>query len=422
MSWFTKVLGFGAPTSAESNVLNQQWDKATQLFDTHPEVPQFKDTPNGPFKKCEKFDSDTDYYFLKLKTGHYIYLGGSLEFKKLFLPGVFAAYYLQFWNMLIGIDGKNVDVDGVKRFLKQFLYCKPKKDFKFAKGQFPKTINSNAEMISDPAKYAQYKKYEQDRIESNEFYDAQRTFNAMSPREQENELNRQRLLREEQKILLLKDPTRCPANFENYLNTPSNHPRYAILVNSLGSTQDGFALNFYYDKRNANVLSDYTEQITQMKSIASQQKQGFINTLCQKGVAIQIMLMANEKDNIAHLQNDQFQQDHSINYDTKEWKALRWCLGLLEQFVLDQFQRMQMQMQGQGQGQGAPVQGQVQGQGQGQGQGAPVQGQGAPQMQGVPMQGQGGKSKSKSKSNRKKRNSHRRHSHKHHKHRTPKRR
>jgi len=408
LSWFTKTFGIGAPTSAESNVLSQQWDKATQLFDTHTEVPQFEDTPNDPFTKCEKFDSDTDYYFLKLKTGNYIYLGGSVEFKTLFSPGVFAKYYLQFWNMLIGIDG-NVDVDGVKRFLKQFLYCKPKKDFEaqFAKGQFPKTINSNAEMISDPVKYAQAKKDEQDRIKRNEFLDAQRTFNAMSSREQGNELNRQRLLREEQakqKILLLKNPNMCPQNFSKYLNSPtrliglneieSMTPIYDLLVNNLGSTQRGFALGENF--RIQNILSNYTsQQIDEMRMIARQpeKKQIFIEALCENGLAIEIMVLANTPtDTVYYGYLNDLQQQTYDAYKANGWSALRRCLGLLE------FTLMKMLVQG------APV------------QGAPVQG--------APMQGQGGKSrsKSKSKSNRKKRNSHRRHSHKHHKHRTPKRR
>ena len=389
MSWLAKALGIGALTSAESNALIQQWDRATQFFDQHSEIPQFQDTPTSPFNKCDKFDIDTVYYFLKLKTGRYIYLGDSRDFKVLFLPRVFASEYVKFWNMLIGDGSVNVDI--VSRFLKQFLYCKPKKDFsdQFEKGQFPKSINSNAEMISNPAKFAQEQQDELNRIARNRFLDEQRAFGAMSAQQQVKELNSQRLLHEEQERQLLEDPTKCPANFENYLNTPSNHPRYAILVDSLGSTQDGFALNFYYDKRNANVLSDYTPgQITQMKSIAQQQKQAFINALCQNRVAIDIMLLANAKDNIAGLQNDPLQQDRSTpNYDTKEWKALRWCLGQLEGFVLGEFKRMQ----------GAP-------------------------MQGAPMQGGKSRSKSKSKSNRKKRNSHRRHSHKHHKHRTPKRR
>jgi hypothetical protein len=400
MSWFTKALGIGGPTSAESNALIQQWDRATQFFDQHSKIPQFQDTPTSPFNKCDKFDIDTVYYFLKLKTGRYIYLGDSMDFKVLFSPRVFASEYVQFWNELIGDGSVNVDLDIVSRFLKQFLYCKPKKDFsdQFEKGQFPQTINSNAEMIINPAKFAQKQQYEMNRIARNGALDEQRAFDAMSAQEQGQELNRRRLLREEQNRQLLEDQTKCPVNFENYLNTPSNHPRYAILVDSLGSTQDGFALNFYYDKRNANVLSDYTPgQITQMKSIAQQQKQAFINALCQNQVAIDIMLLANAKDNIAGLQNDPLQQDRSTtNYNIKEWKALRWCLGQLEGFVLGEFKRMQE----------APVQGQ-------QGQGAPMQGQGG-----------GGKSRSKtkSKSNRKKRNSHRRHSHKHHKHRTPKRR
>lgn len=410
MNWFANTFGFGGPTSAESNVLNQQWDKATQLFDTHPEVPQFEDTPNGPFKKCEKFDSDTDYYFLKLKTGRYIYLGESVEFKRLFSPEVFATYYLQFWNMLIGIDGNDVDVDGVKRFLKQFLYCKPKKDFKFAKGQFPKTINSNAEMISNPEKYAQAKKDEQDRIAKNKFLDEQRRFNAMSTQEQRNELNRQRLWREEQAKLALENPQNCLQNFANYLNSPtrliglneieSMTPIYDLLVNNLGSTQGGFALGEKF--RMQNILSNYTsQQIDEMRMIAlqPQQKQKFIEVFCQNGLAIEIMVLANTPtDTEYHSYSNDSQQQTYDAYKANGWSALRRCLGLLE------FTLMKMVK-------GAPMQG-------------PVQGQGAPVPMQGPVQVQGGKSrsKSKSKSNRKKRNSHRRHSHKHHKHRTPKRR
>jgi hypothetical protein len=399
---FLKAFGFGGPTSAESNVLNQQWDKATQLFDTHPEVPQFEDTLNGPFKKCEKFDSDTDYYFLKLKTGRYIYLGESVEFKRLFSPKVFATYYLQFWNMLIGIDGNDVDVNGVKRFLTQFLYCKPKKDFKLAKGQFPQTINSNAEMISNPVNYAQAEKDEQDRIARNKFLDEQRRFNAMSPQEQRNELNLQRLLREEQAKLALENPQNCLQNFENYLNSPtqltglnqmeSMTPIYDLLVNNLGSTQGGFALGEKF--RMQNILSNYTpQQIDAMRMIARQpeKKQMFIEALCQNRLAIVIMVLANTPTNTEYYTNDLQQSTHD-EYKDNGWSALRGCLGELEKFMSIQVQ-------------GAPMQGPV-------------------QVQGAPVQVQGGKSrsKSKSKSNRKKRNSHRRHSHKHHKHRTPKRR
>jgi hypothetical protein len=168
-------------------------------------------------------------------------------------------------------------------------------------------------------------------------------------------------------------------------------PIYDLLVNNLGSTQGGFALGLAY--RMQNILSVYTsQQIDAMRMIARQpeKKQIFIEALCENGLAIAIMVLANTPTETVYYGNQNDSQQFTYDeYKANGWSALRRCLGLLEKF-------MSLEMQGQGQG--------------------------APQMQGVPMQGQGGKSKSKSKSNRKKRNSHRRHSHKHHKHRTPKRR
>jgi hypothetical protein len=206
----------------------------------------------------------------------------------------------------------------------------------------------------------------------------------------------------------------CLQNFAKYLNSPTreigkeitSEPIYDLLVRSLGSTKGGFELK---DNRPRNILSGYTAgEIGQMAALARQLKQQFIDTLCEKGIAVKLMRLAKKVNDYPeggqYAPNQQYEVDE---YRSNGWMALRGCLGVLEQFMV-------MQMQGQR---------------------APVPAQGEPMTVRMPARGGsmwqpnrngdlgtmlGGKSKSRS--NRKKRNSHRQKKRHSHKHRTPKRR
>jgi hypothetical protein len=385
MNWFAKTFRFGGPTPEQQNRLILQMNTLNDYVKQR-NIPFVPDDPNNPFVKCTNFanekkngDEKTEY-FLNLKDGFVsLSTGNNLGF----MMGCISP--------IIGIDSK--DEDAENQFMNNYLFSRRGGGGGTANGLF-KLCETAANQRRDIAQQAANEKWQEEQLQTN----LQRSRGESDYQYQLRMISWRVKKEREQEILRLTDPKNCHQNFENYLNShtrliglneiESMTPIYDILVNNLGSTQGGFALMMDY--RMQNILSVYTpEQIDEMRMIARQpqQKQKFISALCQNGLAIQIIRLANTPTKTAYYGNpNDSQRFDSDEYKANGWSALRRCLGLLEKF-------MTMQM---------PV-------------------QGAP-MQGAPMQVQGGKLKSKSKSNRKKRNSHRRHSHKHHKHRTPKRR
>jgi hypothetical protein len=197
----------------------------------------------------------------------------------------------------------------------------------------------------------------------------------------------------------LVDPKNCSRNFPLYLSTPvdaiigigAQHRGktiYKFLVDSLGSIEDGFAKQF----RNQNAFENYDNGSRQQMARYALQpavKQGFIRTLCESRVALQILGTANRED-IGGGQS-YYQTSQHDTYTLNAWRALRLCLEQLEIYILNETLP-----------QFAPP------------SSAPIP---APSLDYG-----GGKLKSRSKSIRKKRISHRKKKSHSHKRRTPKRR
>lgn len=380
MSWFTKALGIGGPTPEQQKKLILQMNTLNDYVMQN-NIPFVPDDPNHPFVKCTNFaiekkngDEKTEY-FLNLRDGFVsLSTGNNLGFMMGCISNILKTY----------------NDDSLNNFMNGYLFSRP--------GALPANVKTlyNVCAEADAAAAAAKEQQKQQTQQENEQLQRRR---GETQEQYEWRMQRLRVKQErEQANLALENPQNCLQNFSKYLNSPPKgvigkeiknyEPIYDLLVRSLGSTEGGFALGLAY--RMQNILSVYTpQQIDAMRMIARQpqQKQTFISALCQNGVAMKTMVLANTPTETVYYGNQNDSQQFTYDeYKANGWSALRRCLGLLEKF-------MSMQMPG--------------------AQGPPMQGQG---------QGQGGKSKSKSKSNRKKRNSHRRHSHKHHKHRTPKRR
>jgi hypothetical protein len=371
MSWFTKALGIGGPTPEQQKKLILQMNTLNDYVMQN-DIPFVPDDPNHPFVKCTNFaiekkngDEKTEY-FLNLKDGFVSLSTGN---------------FLKFTSDCISNILRFYTDDSLNNFMNGYLFSRPGALTANVKTLY--TVCAAAAAAAKQQNQPENEQVQKRRSESDYQY----------------QLRMQRLRMEkerEQANLSLANPQNCLQNFAEYLNSPTREigkeiknyePIYDLLVRSLDSTEGGFALGDY---RPTNILSDYTPvEIDAMRIAARQQKQQFIDTLCKNGSAVKLMLLAKKRNDYPDGGQYAINQQNDVDeYRTNGWMALRGCLGLLEKF-------MSMQM---------PV------------QGAPMQGQGAPMLV------QGGKSKSKSKSNRKKRNSHLRHSHKHHKHRTPKRR
>ena len=389
---FLKAFGIGGPTPEQQNRLILQMNTLNDYVKQH-NIPFVPDDPNHPFVKCTNFaiekkngDKQTEY-FLNLKDGFVsLSTGNNLGFMMGCISKILKTY----------------NDDSLNNFMNGYLFRRP--------GVLTANVKTLYDVCAEDAATAAAAK-EQQKQQKQENEQVLKRRMGESPEQYAWRMQRWRVEQErEQAKLALENPQNCLQNFANYLNSPtrliglneieSMTPIYDLLVNNLGSTQDGFALGDNF--RMQNILSNYTsQQIDEMRMIAlqPQQKQKFIEVFCQNGLAIEIMVLANTPtDTEYHSYSNDSQQQTYDAYKANGWSALRRCLGLLELTLIKMLK-------------GAPMQGPV----QGQEQQMPVQG---------PVQVQGGKSrsKSKSKSNRKKRNSHRRHSHKHHKHRTPKRR
>ena len=369
MNWVAKALGIGGPDPEQQKRLIIQMNTLNEYVIRNG-IPFVPDDPNHPFVKCTNFaiekkngDEKTEY-FLNLRDGFVSLSTGN---------------FLKFTSDCISNILRFYTDDSLNNFMNGYLFSRP--------GALTANVKTLYNVCADDDAAAKQQKQPNEQQLQRRSGETQEQY--------EWRMQRLRVKQErEQEMQRLKDPTNCHQNFEKYLNSPTREigkeinyePIYDLLVRSLGSTEGGFALGMDY--RMQNILSVYTpQQIDEMRMIARQpqQKQIFISALCQNGLAIAIMVLANTPTKTVYYGNPNDSQQFTYDeYKANGWSALRGCLGLLEKF-------MSMQM---------PV-------------------QGAP-MQGSPMQG--GKSRSKSKSNRKKRNSHRRHSHKHHKYRTPKRR
>lgn len=211
----------------------------------------------------------------------------------------------------------------------------------------------------------------------------------------------------------LVDPKNCRRNFPLYLRTPvdaiigigAQHKGktiYEFLIDSLGSIEGGFAKQY----RNQNPFENYDNFFgRQMATHAVQPnvQQIFIRTLCESGVALQILRIANTEDIEGGQSYDQTSRDNDI-YTINAWRALRLCLEQLEIYILNIFNTTLPQF--------APH----------HPSSAPAPPPPASPGSAPPLDYGGGKLKSRSKSIRKKRISHRKKKSHSHKRRAPKRR